>query len=878
MPKYSTPMMQQYDSFKQEYPDCMILFRLGDFYELFEEDALRGAEILDITLTARPEGKDGKIPMAGVPYHAIDSYIAKLVKHGHKVALCEQVGEIPKYGIVKREITRIITPGTVLDEKSLERKEHNYIITLELQTTLASIAAIDITTGECVVGEWNEENIMQRISNEITKLNPSECILSPESYQNNQINKLISQISDAKIFAYNDWDQNTNNAKHILQTHFKENIASLQKITNQQLSQQTLSALIAYLNYTQRNQTQHINEISLISDDQYLQLDTSTVLNLELFTTIRDRDHKGSLISVIDYTHTAMGGRKLKQWLARPSKQIDEIRNRHNAISTLISESFIHQELQKKLKSITDLERLLSRLSMGVGNARDIVNLKLACYQILETKQLLKNLQNPWLQQKCDLIASDITALILMIEDMLLDEPGLDVRNGQMIKRGVQKDLDELHSIINDSREWLTQLEEQEKEKTGITTLKIKYNQVFGFYLEISKSHIHKVPSHYMRKQTLVNGERFITKELKEKEEIILNAEEKMKDIEYELFQKVLAQVLEYTIPLQKAANSIAEIDCIAGFAQIAIEHKYTKPEMHQGFQLEINQGRHAVVEQLLPPGTFVPNNTTFNTQSLFMLTGPNMAGKSVYMRQIALVVLLAHIGSFVPVKDSKIPITDAIFVRSGASDVITSGLSTFMVEMVETAYILKNATQNSLIIMDEIGRGTSTQDGMAIAQSVARYIVENIKAKTLFATHYHELANMEENYIDDIKNYHMEVELHQNEPIFLHTLKQGPTEHSYGISVAKKAGLPQEAIQNAINHTQTYSKLSNQTIQERPIINKKQAQESTGHPQLMLFEPSNKSYETIKNELKNTDISNTTPIQALIILNKLKEASNLDK
>lgn len=876
MSRYATPMMQQYESFKLQYPDCMILFRLGDFYELFEEDAVKGAELLDLTLTARPEGKDGRVPMAGVPFHAVDNYIAKLVKHGFKIALCEQVGEIPKYGIVKREVTRIITPGTVLDEKSLERKQHNYSMSIILENNLIACAIIDISTGESAIGEWHTDDPNQRLINELAKHNPSECLLSPELYQQKAIIDLISKNSNAKVFTFSQWDESRKNAIHIVKKQFSNSQLIDQLQQSQPHAIAACAILTAYLKYTQRDNIQHLQSVTLLQDDHFLQLDNATMLNLELFNTLRDREHQGSLLSVIDYTHTAMGGRKLKQWLAHPTRNHAEINGRLDAVESLINEPFLHQEVQKRLKTIPDIERIIARCTIGVGNARDLVNIKQALQTIADTKNILSQLKNDWLANQIAQISNSLSQISQVIGEMILDEPGVDIKNGNMIRPKVNQQLDELHAIINDNKTWLTQLEEQEKANTGITTLKIKYNQVFGFYIEVSKSHVHKVPDHYMRKQTLVNGERFITTQLKEKEEMILNAQEKMKELELEIFKQVLAAVLAQTFAIQSAAKAVAEIDCISGFTQLAIEHKYTKPRINSHNQLTISHGRHAVVEQLLNHGTFVPNDLSFdNSICLKLLTGPNMAGKSVYMRQAALIVLLSHLGSFVPAEHADIPLTDAIFVRSGASDVITSGLSTFMVEMVETAYILKQATASSLIIMDEIGRGTSTSDGMAIAHAVASYIVGQIKAKTLFATHYHELAKIEAEYSDQVENYHMEVDLHQGEPIFLHTLKKGPTEHSYGISVAKKAGLPNQVIQTAINHSQSHQQPS---TNHYPI----ESVSTNNHPANPdypnLVNDKQLKLKNIQNELRNFNVSTSTPLQALVFLSELKARLELEK
>lgn len=845
-------MMQQYDQIKSAYPDCILFFRLGDFYEMFEEDARVGAQILDLTLTARPEGKDGRIPMCGVPYHAVDSYLNKLVRTGHKVAICEQIGPIPKQGIVKRDVIRIVTPGTIFDEKSLHKKENNYLLSIHISKKQLAIAAIDVTTGICKVGEWeffDYSQMAQIIHTELTKFQAAECILSEELYSNPDILKILSHFGSLNISKFADWPDQKEGELLLLQ-HFKVHSLEVFGLNTKQAAQVGVASLFKFIQYTQRGQVHHLTTIQSIDHPDYLILDTSTILNLELFTTIRAHESKGTLIHVLDHTCTAMGGRLLREWLGRPSRNPTTIQDRLNTVKNFVGQEQLREVIRDHLKQIIDIERLIARLSVGIGNARDLANLKASL-------QLISDLSNI---PETKIIASPLQPVIQLIQTIILDEPGLDIKNANMIKPGIHAELDKLHAIVTNSKAWISKLEQTEKEKTGIATLRIKFNQVFGFYIEVSKGQIDKVPAYYMRKQTLVNGERFITKELKAQEEIILSAEEKVKVIEYQIFQETLQKVLEFTIEIQTTAKTIAELDCLTNFAHNAVINRYTKPEINTTGELTIHQGRHPVVEQLLDKGTFVPNDAAIkkDSQNLFLLTGPNMAGKSVYMRQIALITLLAHMGSFVPATSANIPITDSIFVRSGASDVITSGMSTFMVEMVETAHILHKATPQSLIIMDEIGRGTSTYDGIAIAWAVAEYIVQNTQAKTLFATHYHELQELEQKFPDQIKNYHMSVDLHQGEPVFLHTLQAGPASHSFGISVAKKAGLPAALIERA-------KKIALQ------LEGKHNSSATTESDTIQPDVPTDIALEVV-NRLAKIDLINLTPIQALVILAEMKE------
>ncbi len=869
MQEFSTPMMKQYQAIKKQYMDCLLFFRMGDFYELFLEDAHIGARVLSITLTSKPVGKNKRIPMAGVPYHAVDVYLTKLVKAGYKVAICEQVSEPNKYGIVDREVVRIVTPGTVLDENALEKKENNYIISLDTQADILALSFADISTGHFGTYEIVYEDLFQTLKDELTKLTPSECILPPRLYEDPAFLKMLTSEKNLNIFPFSDWSLYADEAPTFLKKHFQ--IATLASfgLQDSSLSCQTAAALLGYLKHTQKNTVSHIKKIANLTEKEHMVLDRSSMVNLELFSTIREHNPKGSLLYVLDNTLTPMGGRMLKAWMKKPLIKKEDITARLDAVEYFYKHNDLQKEVATLLKQIPDIERTLSRLSVQVGNARDVINLKQALSIILTLKKTLPATADPLLKEIARNLSSDLAKPIHLIETTIQDDPPIDLKIGKLIKDGIHKELDSLRSVVQGSRDWILELEKSEREKTGISSLKVRFNKVFGFYIEISKSNLSLVPKEYMRKQTLVNGERFITEELKKHEEIILTAEEKIKHLEYNLFMETLAQILEYTEIIQKAAENVAVLDCLVNFAQIAQKNDYIRPKIIYSGEIRITQGRHPVVERLLSEHQFVPNDTCLDniSQPLLLITGPNMAGKSVYLRQTALIVLMAQIGCFVPAKKAHISVIDRIFVRSGASDVITSGLSTFMVEMVETAHILHHATKNSLIIMDEIGRGTSTYDGISIAWAVAEHIVTHYKTppKTLFATHYHELQALEEQYPNKIRNYHMAVADDKGSPVFLHTILPEGASHSFGVAVAKLAGVPEEVIQKAEKMLHTLEKRTSKI----PVAKEEQPS-YTPPPSTYLIE------HLLHKELEKIDISNITPLEALNILAEIKNKTKL--
>jgi DNA mismatch repair protein MutS len=870
MQEFSTPMMKQYAGIKKQYQDCLLFFRAGDFYELFLEDAFIGAKVLNITLTHKRGGKDGKIPMAGVPYHAVDAYLSKLVKAGYKVAICEQVSLPNKYGIIDREVIRVVTPGTVLDEKALEKKDNNYLISLLIADKTVAMSTADISTGYFATIEIVSDNVEQTLRNELARLRPAECLLPESLYNNPEVLKIIKSESAINISCFQDWETFADNAKQFLKKHFGLTTLESFGIETKPLALQTAAALLGYLQTTQKTTVGHIKKIITYTSDEYMLLDKSTIINLELFSTIREFDTKGSLLSILDQTITAMGGRMLKQWIKKPLLKKEAILQRHDAVEEFLDNSQGRYMIRESLKAIIDLERILSRLSVNIGNARDLVNLKASLQTVLTVKKLLqkqKLQEQSLLHQIYENISPDIQNLIDLIETNILDEPRLELKEGGLIKHNVNPELDKLRKLVGGNKEWILQMEKAERERTGISSLKVRFNQIFGFYIEISKSNLHLVPDNYIRKQTLVNGERFVTPELKEHEEIILTAEEKINQLEYKLYTEVLQQVLSFTKSIQLAAENIAILDCMTTFAEIAEKNTYVRPKILYSGEIHITQGRHPVVEKLLDEMQFVPNDLVLNNtnQQLLLITGPNMAGKSVFIRQVAIIVLMNQIGCFVPAKSANLSIVDRIFVRSGASDVITSGLSTFMVEMVETAHILHHATKNSLIIMDEIGRGTSTYDGISIAWAVAEYLVTHFKIppKTLFATHYHELQKLADEYPNTIKNFHMAVVEEKGEPVFLHTILPGGASHSFGVAVAKLAGVPHEVIAkaNAMLH----------------ILEKRDIGEENVHEVQTPKEENMLSTEAIVDklihkELENLDIHRITPLEALNTLAELKE------
>jgi DNA mismatch repair protein MutS len=864
-------MMRQYMEIKEQFSDCLLFYRMGDFYELFLDDAHIGAKILNITLTTKAAGKNTKVPMAGVPFHAVDTYLTRLVKAGFKVAICEQMTPPSGKGIIKREVVRIVTPGTLLDENALEKKGNNFIVSVWLEDNIACFAVADLSTGFFGVYERQTEDPFALIQEELAKLNPAECIVSPSHYDDAQILGAISVVKGMNIFSCSLWDSFATSPSGVLKEHFR--VATLEGygVSDDATSLIAAAALLGYLKDTQKSDLTHIKRLTKLGETEHMLLDRSTMINLELFSTIREHDSRGSLLSVLDETLTAMGGRMIRQWTSQPLIDHKQISNRLDVVDELVSSPNLQENLRESLKTINDIERLTSRLSVGLGNARDLINLKSTLSTIMEVRQLSLQSQSDLLRQLSSRISLKLDELIHYIGTHIADEPPIDLRSGGMIRPGIHQKLDQLRGIVHDSKSWIAEFEQKERQRTGISSLKVRFNKVFGFYIEVSKSNISSVPEDYYRKQTLVNGERFITPELKKQEEIILTAEETINDIEYTLFHEALAHVLAENSLILDAGEAIAQIDCLSCLAYLAQKNHYIRPTLVDGGQMQIAGGRHPVVEKLVESGTFVPNDVSFGATDdrLHLITGPNMAGKSVYIRQVALIQLMAQMGSFVPATQAQLGIIDRIFVRSGASDVITSGLSTFMVEMVETAYILNHATSQSLIVMDEIGRGTSTYDGISIAWAVAEYLATHFKVapKTLFATHYHELQKLEEYFPQVIKNYSMAVADNDGQPVFLHTVVDGGASSSFGVAVAKLAGIPQTVIETALNKLQVLENKSDHKTQDMVVSPQF---ESLTASETELFE------HLLIKELSALEIHTMTPIEALNKLSEMKEKLKL--
>jgi len=784
-----TPGMRQYQNSKKDNPDCLIMLRMGDFYEMFYEDAVTASRELEITLTTRGKGEK-KAPLAGVPYHSLENYLGKLVKKGYKVAIIEQL-EDPKQakGLVKRGLVRIVTPGTVIDSSMLNEKENNYILAITSSGENFALAFCDLSTGEFLTTSVNSIN---NLMSELIRLNPSECLI-PESLRVNA--ELVSRIKNSGCFinTMEDYFFKSEKAKEILMQHF--NLSSLDSIGLEEKKENisVSGALLKYLLDTQKNSLTHLKKISLKSSSNKMILDSSTLRNLELTANIKDGSNRGSLISVLDKTVTAMGARLLKRWLKEPLLKKEIINKRLNALEVLNSNVIAREEIISLLDGVYDLERLVARINYGNANPRDLLALQKSLQKIPLIKEKLSIMQDALLLDLAEMDESK--DIFTLIRKAVKEDAPITIREGNIIKTGYHEELDQLRNIKLNGKRYLQDLEEREKAKTGINNLKISYNRVFGYFIEVSRRNIHLVPENYIRKQTTSNSERYITEELKSEEEKILGAEEKINELEYNLFQELIKKAAENTIEMQETAVKLSVLDVLASLSKAAMENNYVKPRLVDEKTLQIINGRHPVVEKI--EDRFIGNDIILNENEMMIITGPNMAGKSTVMRQTALIVLMAQIGSFVPADEVVLGVVDRIFTRVGAYDDLSSGQSTFMVEMNETASILHNATENSLIILDEIGRGTSTFDGVSIAWSVAEHINSSIKAKTLFATHYHVMNKLAEKF-EKIRNYNIAAKKVDGELIFLHKLVEGGTDQSYGVHVAKLAGLPHEVIERA--------------------------------------------------------------------------------
>ena len=858
-PKKITPLMKQYNAIKVKYPDAMLLFRVGDFYETFGEDAKKAAGVLGIILTKRGAGSDSETALAGFPHHSLNTYLPKLVKAGMRVAICDQL-ENPKMTktIVKRGVTELITPGVSLNDEVLQSKSNNFLAAVHFGKRLLGVSFLDVSTGEYLLAQGNEEYIDKLLQN----FNPSEVLVQK------QFKKKFKELFEDRFYTFflDDWVFQKEYSVDSLHNHFGVN--SLRGFGVDEIPEGIIAAgaVLYYLSETQHNNLKHIQNISRIAEDKYIWMDRFTVRNLELYHA--SSHNAVTLLDVIDKTISPMGGRLLKRWLALPLKDVKKIQHRHELVKHFIENDSFSETIKFQLHQISDIERLVSKVATGKISPRELVLLKNSLKAILPVKKEALTSKNTSVNKLGNEIL-DCAEVILKIDAALFDEAPVNINKGNAIANGVSEELDELRAISTSGKEYLDNMLARESEKTAIPSLKIAFNNVFGYYIEVRNTHKDKVPEEWIRKQTLVNAERYITEELKEYETKILGAEEKIQELERQLFLRLIQEIIEFIEPIQQNAKIIAQIDCLLSFAVLAISNNYIRPIVDQSTEIEIKNGRHPVIEKQLPIGEeYIANDVVLNRsqQQIIMITGPNMSGKSAILRQTALIVLLAQMGSYVPAQNARIGVVDKIFTRVGASDNISMGESTFMVEMNETASILNNISDRSLVLLDEIGRGTSTYDGISIAWAIAEYLHEHpSKAKTLFATHYHELNEMTLTF-ERIKNFNVSVKELKDTIVFLRKLVSGGSNHSFGIHVAKLAGMPNQVIHRATKILKQLEK--NQTSEEVKETLKEVQQDEM---QLSFFQLDDPLLEDLREEILTTNLDTLTPIEALMKLNEIK-------
>lgn len=867
-----SPMMQEYVKTKEEYHDCILLYRLGDFYEMFFEDALTASKELEITLTGKDCGLKERAPMCGVPFHSVETYINRLIEKGYKVAICEQVEDPKKAkGLVKREVVRIVTPGTTLDATSLDETKNNYLMSIVYIEDHFGCAIADITTGDCFLTELDKA---QKLLDEINKFTPAEIICNESFLMSGVDTEDLKNRLGICVFSQEPWYFDDELCRKTLKEHFQVNSLEGLGIGEFESGVLAAGALFLYLQETQKTALSHMATIRPYSAEKYMLIDSSSRRNLELVETLREKQKRGSLLWVLDKTKTAMGARTLRSYVEQPLIDQEEIENRLSAIEELNEHPMLRDEIREYLQPIYDLERLISRISYKSANPRDMIAFASSLEMLPHIKQVLKEFSSPVLRQLEEEMDSllDISGLI---KQAIVDDPPLAQKDGGIIREGYHEDVDKFRRSRTDGKKWLSELEARERERTGIRTMKIKYNRVFGYSLEITNAFKDQVPDNYIRKQTLTNAERYITQELKELEDLILGAEDKLYALEYELFCDVRDKVGAEVVRIQQTAKAVAAIDVLASLALVAQRNNYVRPKINNSGVIDIKNGRHPVVEQMIENDMFIANDTYLDNQKkrISIITGPNMAGKSTYMRQTALIVLMAQIGSFVPAEKANIGIVDRIFTRVGASDDLASGQSTFMVEMTEVANILRNATSKSLLILDEIGRGTSTFDGLSIAWAVVEHI-SNTKlcgAKTLFATHYHELTELE-GKISGVNNYCIAAKEKGDDIVFLRKIVKGGADKSYGIQVAKLAGVPDTVIQRAKELVEELSDADiTAAVKDLTAPKKKQKiqYDQVDMAQMSLFDTVQDN--DIINEIKGLEIGNLTPMEALNILYNLQ-------
>ena len=871
-----TPMMKVYCETKEKYKDCILFYRLGDFYEMFFEDALIASKELEITLTGKDCGLEERAPMCGVPFHAVDGYLNKLVSKGYKVAICEQL-EDPKQakGLVERDVIRVVTPGTNLDAQALDESRNNYLMCIICMEDRYGLSVADISTGEYLVTELDGE---KKLLDEINKFSPSEIICNHSFYVSGVDIEDMKERLHISVFSLDSWYFDDALCARNLMEHF--HVSSLSGLGLDAYSCGIIAAgaLLQYLIETQKTSIANLTALTPYSISKYMVLDSSTRRNLELCETLREKNKRGSLLWVLDKTKTAMGARMLRRYLEQPLIEKEEIMQRLDAVEELKDNAITREELREYLNPVYDLERLISRISYQTANPRDLVAFKTSLSMLPHIKYIMKSLQSPLLVQLQEEM-DELEDLFALVDTAIVDEPPISIRDGGFIKEGYHEEVDRLRHAKTEGKSWLAKLEAEEREKTGIKTMKVKYNKVFGYYLEVTNSYKDMVPDYYTRKQTLTNAERYITPELKELEETILGSEDKLTALEYDLYVEVRGKIADEILRIQKTAHAIAGVDVFASLALVAERGNYVKPSINEKGVLDIKNGRHPVVEKMIPNDMFIANDTYLDNgkNRISIITGPNMAGKSTYMRQTALIVLMAQIGSFVPADAAKIGLVDRIFTRVGASDDLASGQSTFMVEMTEVANILRNATRNSLLILDEIGRGTSTFDGLSIAWAVVEYISNPklLGAKTLFATHYHELTELE-GKLPGVNNYCIAVKENGDDIVFLRKIIQGGADKSYGIQVAKLAGVPDMVIERA---KELAEELTNADITvhvqggdaegQKARKAKTQKYDQVDMDQMSLFDTVSDS--DVLKELQELEVSTMTPLDALNTLYRLQ-------
>lgn len=883
-----TPLMKQYKEIKSNFEDSILFFRLGDFYEMFFEDAVKASKELGLTLTSRNKEKNADVPLAGIPFHSADSYITKLVSKGYKVAICEQT-EDPKMakGIVKREVVKIITPGTVVDVEALDAKSNNYLMSILKVENKLGVAYIDITTGEFKVTEVEKDDDFVKLFNEVNKIEPKEVLVTEDFY--GEIKEKLDDFLQKNDSVVTFVNKVRDSAKYLME-YFE--IVSLESYGIKD-KKGIIGAAAMALDYVATMQVEHeltVEKIEFVNISNYAEINAITSRNLELLKNQREKTVYGSLLWVLDECKTSMGTRLLKRFINNPLLNIDKIKKRQEDVQYFIDNILIREDLREKLEDIYDLERLLGKIIFGSENGKDLTALKKTIKSAVEIMKILEN---------TDFFKSiDVNILFecyKIIDDSINEDAPFSVREGGIIKSGYSQELDEIRNIMNSGKDFLLDIEQREREATGIRNMKIKFNKVFGYFIEITKSNLNMVPEHYIRKQTLSNSERYITPELKKYEDTIINSKAKIEDLEYHLFKEVSRKVKEHRKILSKLAERLAYIDVVVSFAVNAIENDYVKPEMSEEYSFEIVDGRHPVVEKLIGRTDYVSNDTIFTEKESFVvLTGPNMSGKSTYMKQIALISIMAQIGSFVPAGKARLSIIDKYLTRIGASDDILTGQSTFMVEMSEVSNILNNATEKSLIILDEVGRGTSTTDGVSIATAISMYIHDKIGAKTVFATHYHELTDLE-NKFSHIVNYRIEVDEKQGKVMFLRNIVKGGADKSYGIEVAKLAGLPKEILvesRKILKRLEQKKELIEKTVDVRQLslfgenlefeddfeeTEKDSENNQLYEEKLLQIEKEKESLQEIVNKIEDYDINNITPMDAMKFLFELKENMKKD-